>query len=232
MQACCIGLKELTSIALLAYDFFADALLTGLFLWPVMRSSFRSTRVRHLAVCTLWSTLITLTTSCANILVLTLMHGRQLGWICFGSCGVDVTINALVIYWVTSKYSDQHDRTPTAPNFISPSKSENPEPTGTAPTRSSKAVFKLGHSRKHSPAGHPSMEVNFVWNLLPRSNTPSLSFYRSKSLRIPSGLMNTVDHQSMSRSMSCKKCTPFNKSVPTEYERIVLLIPINRPPLQ
>ena len=69
---------------------FVNAFLTGMFLWPVARSSFRNSRVRRLAVRTLWSSLIALTTSCVNILILTLMHGRQLGWVCLGSCGTDV----------------------------------------------------------------------------------------------------------------------------------------------
>ena len=37
------------------------------------------------------SSLIALVTSCVNILVLTLMHGRQLGWVCLGSCSADVS---------------------------------------------------------------------------------------------------------------------------------------------
>ena len=70
---------------------FVNAFLTGLFLWPVIRSSFRNDRVKRVAVRTLWSALIALTTSCVNILVLTLMHGRQLGWVCLASCGTDVS---------------------------------------------------------------------------------------------------------------------------------------------
>ena len=73
-----------------------NAFLTGLFLWPVMRSSFRNNRVKRLAVRTLWSSLIALTTSCVNILILTLMHGRQLGWVCLASCGTDVSSRT---YW-------------------------------------------------------------------------------------------------------------------------------------
>ena len=72
-------------------DSFITAFLTGLFLWPVMCNSLRSDRVKRLAVRTLWSALIALTTSCVNILVLTLMHGRQLGWVCLTSCGADVS---------------------------------------------------------------------------------------------------------------------------------------------
>lgn len=75
---------------LIGQNSLVNAFLTGMFLWPVTRSSFRNNRVRRLAVRTLWSALIALTTSCVNILILTLMHGRQLGWVCLGSCGTDV----------------------------------------------------------------------------------------------------------------------------------------------
>jgi len=33
---------------------------------------------------------VSVTTSTANVLVLTLLHGRELGWVCLGSCGADV----------------------------------------------------------------------------------------------------------------------------------------------
>ena len=36
------------------------------------------------------------------MVVLTIMHGQQLGWVCLGSCGTDVTINALALYFVTN----------------------------------------------------------------------------------------------------------------------------------
>jgi len=155
--ACYIGLKKSASITLLAYDFFVNAVLTGLFLWPVMRGAFLNSRVKRLAVRTLWSALIALTTSCVNILILTLMHGRQLGWVCLASCGTDVIVNALVVYWVTLQCSDQHDR---VHGFIPPSRSEGPESGGTYPShRASKVSFKLGHSQRSPPAGLTSMQI-------------------------------------------------------------------------
>ena len=152
---------------------FINAVLTGLFLWPVARSSFRNNRVKRLAVRTLWSALIALTTSCVNILILTLMHGRQLGWVCLGSCGTDVgspiqlilnasltnilqvIVNALVIYWVTPGASDDQDKTPTT----SPS---NPGSNYVEPQRMSKALFKMGRPKRDSPTGIASMQVIFL----------------------------------------------------------------------
>jgi len=156
---CYIGLKKSASIALLTYDFFINAFLTGLFLWPVTRSSFLNVRVKRLAVRTLWSALIALTTSCVNILVLTLMHGRQLGWVCLGSCGTDVIVNALVIFWVTSRSSDHQDRTPTAHDFVSPSKSGDPDLPPAEPQRNSKVLLKLGRPKQDSPVGVKSVQI-------------------------------------------------------------------------
>ena len=76
---------------LMARYSFTNAFFIGLFLWPVMRKSLKDDGVKRIAVRTSWSALIGLTTSCVNILVLTLMHGRQLGWVCLISCGADVS---------------------------------------------------------------------------------------------------------------------------------------------
>lgn len=97
VQHCAINLRFVSHlfppfIRLLTSQYsLVNAVLTGLFLWPVVRSSTRNTRVWRLALRTLWSALLALTTSCVNILILTLMHGRQLGWVCLGSCGTDVS---------------------------------------------------------------------------------------------------------------------------------------------
>jgi hypothetical protein len=40
------------------------------------------------------SAFIALATSCVNVLVLITMHGRQLGWVCLGSCSADVSSTA------------------------------------------------------------------------------------------------------------------------------------------
>lgn len=43
-----------------------------------------------------------LTTSSVNIIILASLDGKQLGWVCLGACATDVTINALVLFWVTA----------------------------------------------------------------------------------------------------------------------------------
>ena len=96
-QYCAVGIrlasypKSLCAQLLTGRSSFANAFFTGLFLWPVVRNSLQDDRVSRIAVRTMWSALVGLTTSCVNILVLTLMHGRQLGWVYLVSCGADVS---------------------------------------------------------------------------------------------------------------------------------------------
>ncbi|KAG8711695.1 hypothetical protein FRC08_015565 [Ceratobasidium sp. 394] len=100
--ACIIGLKPLASLSLLAYDLYINVFLTAMFIWPLARSKLINPRLKAVATRTLVAAFAALTTSSLNIAVLTLMHGRQLGWVCLGSCGTDVTVNAIVLFWVTS----------------------------------------------------------------------------------------------------------------------------------
>jgi len=83
---------------------YVNVFLTFLFLWPLWRSSATSTLspvIRRMATRTLVAATVVLLTSATNIFVLTLLHGRELGWVCLGSCGTDVVINAIALFWVT-----------------------------------------------------------------------------------------------------------------------------------
>ncbi|KAJ7643592.1 hypothetical protein FB45DRAFT_895508 [Roridomyces roridus] len=103
--ACVIGLKPTASLPLLCYDLCINILLTGLFLWPIIRSAHSSTRLRRVAMRTLVASGAALTTSTINIGVLTALKGRQLGWVCLASCGADVVFNAAAVFWVTARTS-------------------------------------------------------------------------------------------------------------------------------
>ncbi|KAF5384028.1 hypothetical protein D9757_006945 [Collybiopsis confluens] len=91
--ACIIGLKQYSSLMLLCYDLFINIVLTLLFLWPVLRANLTNPRLRSVAVRTLLAAGVALTTSTVNMLVLTLLHGEERGW---------VILNALVIFWITN----------------------------------------------------------------------------------------------------------------------------------
>ncbi|KAG9089037.1 hypothetical protein FS749_001668 [Ceratobasidium sp. UAMH 11750] len=103
--ACIIGLKRLSSLSLLTYDLYINVFLTAMFIWPLARSKLVNPRLKAVATRTLVAAFAALTTSTLNIAILTVMHGQQLGWVCLGSCGTDVTVNAIVLFWVTSSTS-------------------------------------------------------------------------------------------------------------------------------
>ncbi|EJD41267.1 hypothetical protein AURDEDRAFT_186622 [Auricularia subglabra TFB-10046 SS5] len=99
---CVIGLRVYASVPLLTYDLVVNAFLTSLFLWPIFRSHVKNPRLRRVTRRTLAAAVASLATSTVNIAVLTVMDGQQLGWVCLGSCGTDVILNAMVLYWVTA----------------------------------------------------------------------------------------------------------------------------------
>ncbi|KAF7325941.1 hypothetical protein MKEN_00445000 [Mycena kentingensis (nom. inval.)] len=99
--ACVLGLRPAASIPLLCYDLYINILLTVLFLWPIFRSQYSNVQLRRVATRTLIASAIALTTSTINMAVLTLLHGRELGWVCLSSCGADVVCNAAAIFLAT-----------------------------------------------------------------------------------------------------------------------------------
>ena len=59
------------------------------------------------------------------MVVLTVMHGQQLGWVCLGSCGTDVTINALALYFVTGSVDEAASQIPLDHVASPPSKRQS-----------------------------------------------------------------------------------------------------------
>ncbi|KAJ8072881.1 hypothetical protein PM082_016440 [Marasmius tenuissimus] len=111
-EACVIGLKPLSSIPLLSYDLYINFFLTGLFFWPLLKSGHLTEKIKSMAIRALVAAIVALTTSTVNIVVLTSQHGRELGWVCLGSCGADVIVNAAALYWATLP-KKQRQRAPT-----------------------------------------------------------------------------------------------------------------------
>lgn len=99
-EACVIGLKPYASIPLLAVDATLNVFLTATFVVPIWRSNFPSARA--LAVNSSIAAVAALVTSLTNIAVLTASHGKQLSWVCLGSCGLDVFLNAAILFLLTS----------------------------------------------------------------------------------------------------------------------------------
>ncbi|KIY68012.1 hypothetical protein CYLTODRAFT_443664 [Cylindrobasidium torrendii FP15055 ss-10] len=128
-QACIIGLKSFSSIPLLAYDLYITIFLTTLFLWPLLRRNGpgMNDRVKQMGKRALLASGIALATSTVNIAILAAMRGHQLGWVCLGSCGADVIVNASSLFWASGKGSaDSFDERPAVSSNRRLSRSTEP----------------------------------------------------------------------------------------------------------
>ncbi|THH33295.1 hypothetical protein EUX98_g887 [Antrodiella citrinella] len=101
-RVCIIGLKRLGSVLLLSYDVCSNVTLLIMFLWPLHRARVRNLYLRSIALRAIYATLIMLTSSTVNIVVLTAMDGRETGWVCLVSFSGDIIVNAAVLFWATS----------------------------------------------------------------------------------------------------------------------------------
>ncbi|KAM0791674.1 hypothetical protein ACM66B_006266 [Microbotryomycetes sp. NB124-2] len=99
-NACVIGLKLYATVPMLAVDFAVNVFLTSAFIIPIYRSKF--VKARKLAGNSAIGAVAALVASTANILILALQDGHQLSWVCLGSCGLDVALNACIIFIITA----------------------------------------------------------------------------------------------------------------------------------
>ncbi|KAH7320534.1 hypothetical protein B0J17DRAFT_710822 [Rhizoctonia solani] len=112
-MSCILGLKPFSSIALLGYDLFTNVFLNAMFLWPLLRSRLINLQLRAVARRTLVAAVAALATSITNVAVLTVLK-HELGWVWLGSCATDVTLNALVIFWLTMPTAECSTREPVS----------------------------------------------------------------------------------------------------------------------
>ncbi|KAH9942442.1 uncharacterized protein BXZ73DRAFT_74699 [Epithele typhae] len=97
-----VGVAAVVIVGRIAYFQKDGTCVIGLKARLALVAHIRPSAVRTTAVRSVRTAAIALTTSCINILVLTLEHGQQLGWVCLASCGTDVVINAVVLCWATA----------------------------------------------------------------------------------------------------------------------------------
>ncbi|KAI8337801.1 hypothetical protein BD560DRAFT_28042 [Blakeslea trispora] len=103
---CIIGLQLVASVPLIVYDFVLNLYLTWLFMAPLMnvglisRNNWRRSRLYKLARRTMVASIVSLLISFANVLVVVITKGHERGLVCLTMCTVDVTINAVTVYWV------------------------------------------------------------------------------------------------------------------------------------
>ncbi|KAI9472409.1 MAG: hypothetical protein EXX96DRAFT_622586 [Benjaminiella poitrasii] len=113
---CTIGLQLIASVPLLVYDFVFNLYLTWLFMAPLMnigfssKSNWKSSRLYKLARRTLVASIVSLLISFANVLVVVITHGHERGLVCLTMCTLDVTINAVTVYWVTTNHRTNNSK--------------------------------------------------------------------------------------------------------------------------
>lgn len=103
--------RELHLIPFLIFSSLTSSFFS-LFLFPLYRSHNLTVPLKRLAQRTLWAALVALITSATNVAILMVLHGQELGWVCLGSCGADVTINALALFFVTGSYDEPPPQKP------------------------------------------------------------------------------------------------------------------------
>ncbi|CEL53029.1 hypothetical protein RSOLAG1IB_06097 [Rhizoctonia solani AG-1 IB] len=70
-----------------------------MFVGPLVRSSIRSPWLRAIAIRTTVAAFIALVSSGTNVLVLYVLEGKEMIWVCLGACGIDVIINCIALFW-------------------------------------------------------------------------------------------------------------------------------------
>lgn len=84
---CKIGLKLYSTVPMLTVDAVVNIYLTVGFLTPVLHAGFA--RAKELVKQSCIAAVAALVTSFANILILAIMHGHQMSYICLASCVFD-----------------------------------------------------------------------------------------------------------------------------------------------
>ncbi|KAG9088125.1 hypothetical protein FRC07_012659 [Ceratobasidium sp. 392] len=169
---CILGISRFSSLLLLTYDFCTNVFLTVMFVTPLLRSNIRSPWLRAIALRT--------TISGANVIILYVLDGKEMIWVCLGSCGVDVVVNAVVLFWAMQ--GPGSSSSPSAkPQSIRFPPSRQPTPTRVARCDSSNAM-EMGTTAKISD-DYPTTLLDYTHS---RDDFASQGMTVSSSVCIPS----------------------------------------------
>ncbi|KAJ7111818.1 hypothetical protein C8R44DRAFT_856456 [Mycena epipterygia] len=183
--ACVLGLKPTASLPLVAYDLYINILLTSLFMWRIFRFSNANPKLKRVAVRTLIASIAALTTSTVNIAILTVLKGREAGWLCLGSCGTDVIFNAAALFWVTTSAAapqpTTHTQTRTTPDRLT---NQGTAPMS-EPQMSQRAEFKPFHMLRHKST--PCLPTGFQIHVTTTSDVATSPSGRQADLESTDG---------------------------------------------
>ncbi|THU97274.1 hypothetical protein K435DRAFT_69673 [Dendrothele bispora CBS 962.96] len=96
---CIFGWEWWALIPLMALDIFVNFYLLLMFVIPLFRNTFMNQRLRQLAIRALWTAVASTAATMTNLVMLIIIKAP--GWLCLVSCGLDVFLNACLLYFVT-----------------------------------------------------------------------------------------------------------------------------------
>ncbi|ESK95257.1 hypothetical protein Moror_4015 [Moniliophthora roreri MCA 2997] len=114
---CIIGYSNPVAILLSAVEFIQNVTFTIMFVWPLWRSDLLSPRLREVARKTFYGSVARLIILSTNACVLHALHGKELVWVCMSACVTDVTLNAMIMYWISSGVPSDFADHPTLPEI-------------------------------------------------------------------------------------------------------------------
>ncbi|ESK89768.1 hypothetical protein Moror_16830 [Moniliophthora roreri MCA 2997] len=116
-RICVIVFSHPVLFSMGAADLSLYVAFTWLFLLPLRRTHIFSPRLRDVARKTLYGTVVALTISAGNVVAVAVLAGIEMAQVCMISCVLDVTLNALVLYRVSSGASSYSVNHPTIPEI-------------------------------------------------------------------------------------------------------------------
>ncbi|KAJ8112179.1 hypothetical protein OPT61_g5398 [Boeremia exigua] len=149
---CWIGVERVVLIPLLVYDSIVDVALTGIFLYlllPVLKlhgsdstlnlgagtvQASNSTRVQRSIRTLLWKsllgTILIMFPTIANLAQVYIVHGREPAIVCLAICIIDISGDAIVLYWLTfGSIQAERDINQSAEDSMRESALRSPRPT-------------------------------------------------------------------------------------------------------
>ncbi|KIW04883.1 uncharacterized protein PV09_04058 [Verruconis gallopava] len=134
---CVIGMEKPVLWPLVAYEVIINIYLTVLFLRPLRElytfQNQTTSSLRTMALRTFFGVCFTLTTSVANLSILTILNGEQ-GWVCLLICTSDIFVSVMVLHWIAKSYETRtssrvpQSRIRTLRN-VTPARVQSPQPS-------------------------------------------------------------------------------------------------------
>lgn len=88
----------------IAVDLFTDLYLGLLFIVPLFRGTWHSSRLRGIAVRSSVASVISMCSTVTNLSLWIGMHGSEISWMCLAICTLDTVVNATALFAVRPSF--------------------------------------------------------------------------------------------------------------------------------